>query len=244
MNNYLDIHSHILPGVDDGAVDIEMSLTLLEMMKAQGVTHVIATPHFYPNTDNSEDFVKITREKFSELNYTAKIRNLPEIFWGCELRYFNGISKSRSIKQFTAGGTNFLLLELPYGEPITKSVLQDITDISEQMGIMPILAHIERYYKLPGYKKLLNLISNGYARGQINAAAVIGKDEGRYCKKLIKGGYVSFLASDAHSPHRRPPLIKKALDCISENLGRSAANRLIINSNKLLEEIEECAQTV
>lgn len=242
--NYLDIHSHILPAADDGATDTDMSITLLEMMKAQGITHVVATPHFDPNCSGVEDFFEFTQKAFSNLRYEAATRNLPQVYSGCELKYFKDIAKSNSVGQFTIAKTNYLLLELPYGEPITKSVLADISNITDRTGIIPILAHIERYHKCSGYKKLLKLIENGYALGQINAAAVISKEESRCCKKLINGGYASFMASDTHSPHRRPPLIKEALDYIIENIGKSAANRFIINSNKLLEVIEECSQKV
>ena len=220
---FLDIHSHILPQVDDGAKDIETSIKLLEMLKEQGVTDVIATPHFYPNENNVEEFVDT---------------DLPNVYLGCELRYFNGIGKSDAIKQFTIAGTNYLLLELPYGEPIKDFVLQDIIDINERLGLIPILAHIERYGKVKGYKKLLKLISNGDAVAHINAGGVINKETTRLCEKLIKGGYVSYLASDTHSVHNRPPYIKAALDMIADRLGRSATNRLIIKSNALLEEIE------
>ncbi|MBQ8267533.1 MAG: hypothetical protein IJZ21_04030, partial [Clostridia bacterium] len=150
----------------------------------------------------------------------------------------NGMGKSNALRQFTIKGTNYILLELPYGEPITKIVLQDIIDIGEQQGFVPILAHIERYNKLKGYKKLLKLISDGYALAHINAAGVISKEEARCCERLIKSGTVSYLASDAHSIKNRPPQIKQALEIITERLGRSAANRLIIKSNRLLEEIE------
>lgn len=235
---YLDIHTHILPEVDDGAKDMETAITLLQMLKEQGVTHVIATSHFYPDSDNAEDFAEITKKAYQELTAEIKYRDLPKVFLGCELRYFSGIGKSGAIKQFVISGTNYLLLELPYGAPVTKTVLQDIIDISERQGLVPILAHIERYSKVSGFKKLLKLISDGYALAHINAGAVVSKESVKLCEKLIKGGYVSFLASDTHSPEHRPPQIKEALDIIANKLGRSAANRFIIKSNRLLEEIE------
>ncbi len=235
---FLDIHAHILPATDDGAKDMDTAIALLEMLKAQGVTDVIATPHFYPDTDNSEEFAELVQNAYSELKSAVRHNDLPRIFLGCELRYFNGIGKSHSIKQFVIHGTNYLLLELPYGAPITKTVLQDIINISEIQGIKPILAHIERYYRVSGFKKLLKLIDGGYALAHINAGGVVSKEEAKICEKLIKGGYVSYLASDTHSPKHRPPQIKQALEKISERLGRSAANRFIIKSNRLLEEIE------
>lgn len=237
--NYLDIHSHILPDIDDGAKDIETSLALLKMLKEQGVTHVIATPHFYPDTDSAEDFAERSEKAYSQLKKAACGMDLPQVFLGCELHYFGGISKSKSITQFAIRGTKYILLELQYGTPITKTVLQDITDIYENTGLTPILAHVERYAKLHGYKKLLKLISEGTALAQVNAESLLSRDYGKSAEKLIKGGYISFLASDAHSIHRRPPYIDKALKTIEEKLGRSASKRIIIKSNKLLEEIEE-----
>ena len=235
---YLDIHAHILPSVDDGAKDMETTVALLQMLKAQGVTDVIATPHFYPNEENLEDFVTRATKAYDDLKQEIKDSDLPNVYLGCELRYFGGMGKSEAIKQFTINRTNYLLLELPYGAPITKLVLQDIIDINERLGVIPILAHIERYSKVKGYKKLLKLISGGYALAHVNASAVLSKEEYKACIKLIKGGYVSYLASDTHSLHRRPPQIKAALDLISEKLGKSVSNRFIYKSNQLLEELE------
>lgn len=239
---FLDIHSHILPAVDDGADSIETSIVLLEMLAEQGVTDVVATPHFYPDIDNIEEYTELITKAYSDLITGIKNKALPNVFLGCELRYFNGIGKSRAIKQFVISGTNYLLLELPYGAPITKTVLQDIIDINEQQGLIPILAHIERYYRVPGYKKLLKLISDGTALAHINAGAVVAKETLRLCEKLIKGGYVSFIASDTHSPEHRPPQIKDALTILSDKMGKSIANRLIIKSNRLLAEIEAACE--
>lgn len=236
--SFLDIHAHVLPCVDDGAKDMQTSIELLEMLKEQDVTHVIATPHFYPDTDNSEEFCDIVKASYNALSAEIAKRNLPKMFLGCELRYFNGIGKSRAIKQFAISGTEYLLLELPYGAPITKTMLQDIIDIGERQSLVPILAHIERYGAVPGFKKLLKLIAEGYALAHINAGGVIAKDSARLCEKLIKKGYVSFLASDTHSPDQRPPQISDALKQITDRLGDSAANRLIVKSNRLLAEIE------
>lgn len=235
---FLDIHAHILPAVDDGAADIETAVRLLEMLKDQGVTDVIATPHFYPDSDNAEDFAELVQESYKTLKNEVEHRELPRVFLGCELRYFNGMGKSSAIKQFVISGTNYLLLELPYGEKITKTTLQDIIDISERQGLTPILAHIERYSKVPGYKQLLKLIANGYALAHINAGGIVSKESVRICEKLIKRGYVSYIASDTHSPDRRPPQISMALQITNERMGKSVANRFIIKSNRLLEEIE------
>ncbi len=235
--NYLDIHTHILPAVDDGAKDVEASLALLEMLSEQGVTDVIATPHFYPDTDSADGFSECITSAYKRIKDAAD-RELPNIYIGCELHYFQGMGKSEAIKQFVIKGTNYLLLELPYMQAINKTVLQDIVDIREQLGIIPILAHIERYHRNAGFKKLLPLLDDGTALAQINAADVLDREYSRVCEKLIKHGYVSFLASDTHSVEHRPPLIDKAIEYITNRLGKSVATRLIINCNRLLDEIE------
>ncbi len=236
--DYLDIHSHILPDVDDGAKDLETSIELLKLLKEQGVTAVIATPHFYPSYDNAEEYVEKINAVYNQLKDAVAGQDLPRVFLGCELRYFGGISKSQSIDQFTIKGTDCLLLELPYGAPITKLVLEDIIALSENSGFRVILAHIERYYKVKGFKKLLKLISDGYATAHINADGMTSKEEAKICEKLIKGGYISFVASDTHSVKNRPPKIKGALKAITDRLGKSAATRLMLKSNQLLEELE------
>ncbi len=235
---FLDIHSHILPGVDDGAKDMETSLALLEMLKSQGVASVIATPHFYPEEDNAEGYISAVQNAYNNLKQELIGKDLPKVYLGCELRYFNGIGKSDSIKQFVIKGTDYLLLELPYSAPITDIVLQDIINISERQGLMPILAHIERYNKVKGYKKLLKLISDGYALAHINAGGIASREEAKCCEKLIKSGYVSYVASDTHSVHSRPPQFEEAFKVLTERLGKSAVNRFIYKSNQLLEEIE------
>ncbi len=233
---YLDIHSHILCGIDDGAGDIDTSLELLKMLKEQGVTAVIATPHFYPDSDSAEAFAENAKSAYKQLKSVAAGKELPEIYLGCELRYFSGIGKSRDLEQFVIKGTDYLLLELPYGAAITKTVLNDIMTLSDSFNV--ILAHIERYHRVVGYKKLLKLIADGYAIAHINADGITSKEESKVCERLIKRGLVSFVASDTHSLRLRPPKIKEALERITERLGRSAANRLIFNSNRLLEELQ------
>lgn len=236
--SYLDIHSHILPAVDDGAKDLEMSVALLEMLKRQGVTHVAATPHFYPDTDSVDDFSERVENAFSELTQKIRGADLPRLYRGCELHYFDGIGRSKALRQFALQKTKYILLELWYGEPVTNAVLQDITDIYENAGLVPILAHVERYSRVKGYKKLLKLVSEGVAMAQINASSVLSKEYGRETERLIKKGLASFIASDTHSPNGRPPLIEQAFAHITARLGKSAATRLKIASNKLLDEIE------
>jgi hypothetical protein len=110
------------------------------------------------------------------------------------------------------------LLELAHG-PITSSVISDITDLSETLGIIPIIAHIERYADEKGFKDLLKLISAGSCYAQINAASLLSPPFKRISFKLMKQGYISFLATDTHSIVHRPPLLKEALSAVASVFG-------------------------
>lgn len=232
----VDIHSHILPAVDDGAKDVEASVKLLEAMKTQGITDVIATPHFYASEQNIDDFRRTVREAKEELDSAVFGLDLPKIIIGAEVHYFRGIGKSNGITELTLGNSNYMLLELSNSE-ISQSVLNDIRDLSSNFGITPIIAHVERYANERGFKKLLDLIASGVCYAQVNATSVLYAPLKRVTHKLMKKGYISFVATDSHSPEHRPPLMGDALELIKKDFGNGYLNRLIKNSDRFCEEL-------
>ena len=227
----LDIHSHILPAVDDGAPDVETSIELLKMCKEQGITDIIATPHFDASVNNIEEFEYIVAQALAELK-CASDKSLPNVYTGCEVYYFKGIGKSRGVKSLTLCGSRYILLELP-NITIDKTVLKDITDMSEVLGLIPIIAHIERYADEKGFKDLLKLIAKGGAYAQINAPSLLGSPYRRPVIKLIKRGLISFIATDTHSVKSRPPLIREALDVVAQKFGEEYREMFIKNTEYL-----------
>ena len=213
---YIDIHSHILPAVDDGATNIDDSITLLKQEKANGVSSVICTPHFYPEAEELHIHLAKCRTAYEILQEAKKHEDLPEIFLGHEVQYFTGISKCADLDKLCIEGTTILLLELPFLVPLTEYMLKEVRSIDRDLGITIILAHIERYAHDKLFKKLLKIISNGEAKGQINAESALDPSISKTVQKLMKRGYVSYIASDAHSPNIRPVLIKKAYSALKE----------------------------
>lgn len=165
----LDIHSHILPDIDDGAKTIEESIEILQELKSQGCTHVIATPHFCAQTTDIEDFKVIFNKKYKELLEAVKGMDLPEILPGCEVYFFNGIATCADLDELTLNGSEYILLELP--EKLTPRVLDAIIDLNLNRGYTPIIAHIERYSRSQHYGNLLELVSEGYALSHLNATS-------------------------------------------------------------------------
>lgn len=233
---FFDIHSHILPAVDDGAANLDESLRLLEMMRAQGIGAVIATPHFYPQEDNLSDFTKKTVAAFSQLKSQVSKRKLPNIYLGCEMLYFKGIGSSESLEHLCLNGSDYLLLELT-DEAINDELFEDICNMRKNLGITPIIAHIERYYRAKKYRKLLRFVLKEKIPAQINSSSVLMPSMKRIVKKLIKSGVAYTLATDSHSVDKRPPLLVPALNLIRDKYGENYKKRMIENSKKLYKSI-------
>lgn len=228
---FVDIHAHVLPGIDDGAQDVDTAVKILEMMQEQGITDVFATPHFDASQYSVEEFNLDVSEGKKLLLDATNGKEVPDVHIGCEVYYFPGISRSSGIKNLTLGGSKFLLLELCYGQPITEKVLNEIVDLYNKFGIVPIIAHIERYSKEKGFRNLLELIRQKVCMAQVNASSLVDKGHKRFALKLIKKGYISFIASDAHSVVYRPPLMDKAFETVKNNLGQEYVDALLKNSD-------------
>ena len=237
IENYIDIHSHILPGVDDGAVDMDMSMAMVDMAYNQGVRLMIATPHYYPGhmrypKEHLEEVYKKTisviKEKYSD--FTLLPGN--EIYYRDEV-----VEKLRNKRIFTLADTRYVLLEfstMAEYDYIAKAVRTVL-----EAGYYPILAHIERYACLwKNEKKVKELIRMG-AYMQINAENFQGgifSAERRYCTKLVQAGLIHFLGSDCHNISSRSPNYKQAADYLEGKLEPELFNDIFVkNPEKLLD---------
>ncbi|MBR6902965.1 MAG: hypothetical protein IKN39_03650 [Clostridia bacterium] len=231
----LDLHTHILPGVDDGAKTIDDSVKLLEQMRDQGVSTAVATVHFYPTSAVLEDFLK-KREVALNLSNSAADNYGVKILPGAEVLYFGGIGKFTGIKKLTLGRSKYLLLELLGLKKIDDKVIRDIISIKEELGITPIIAHVERYCKYKGYKKLLTALAENRALCQINATFFLKRAENRAVRKLLKAGLVDFVASDCHSPQNRPVRLNEALKLLRE-ISTEETDKIIQKTERLEKEL-------
>lgn len=231
----LDIHSHILPQFDDGASSVEESVIILESLKAQGCTHVLLTPHFYAQTTDIEIFSEMFLQKFSLLQEAVKDKDLPVLLPGCEVFYFDGISTCADLNELTLNHSKHILLELP--QDINPKVLDSIVDLSLNRGIVPIIAHVERYKKSRYYGNLLEFVGNGIALSHINASSFNSGVGSRDCLSLIENNLVTFVASDAHNTKNRAVCFDKAFKKINKKFGENFSSTFINNSIALLKQI-------
>jgi len=228
----IDLHCHILPGIDDGPGNLEEALVLLREEAKQGIQKIIMTPHFRPGQDSLESFLKNREESFQRVCRQAERMELSlDLQTGAEI-YFSMELAALDLKPLCLGSTDYLLIELPtdyhpYGVRETCYRLQ-------QNGYLPILAHVERYsYIRRNPVWLYELVCAGNL-AQINAEALFNdKKTKQFVKKLLKWGMVHLIATDTHGTGKRPPRLKEALDIIDRECGTDMVNALKKNAEKV-----------
>lgn len=228
-----DIHCHILYGVDDGAKSKEQSLNMLQLAYEEGIRHIILTPHYKePYKDEQIDIVK---QRFQVLKQCAK-QQFPDLnlYMGNEIFYYDGVAQDlASGNAYSMAGSRYVLMEFMMGAPysyvksaVTAMLTNDYT---------PIIAHIERYdCFLNDIEKVWEIKERG-ALVQINATGIMGKHGGkekRFCKKLLKYGWVDFVATDAHRDDVRKPELEECANYVARKFGEEDA-RLIFEINPL-----------
>lgn len=199
-----DIHTHILPSIDDGASDIDISILLLEALEEQGVTHIAFTPHFYTQYEDIEnrlaEFLE-AREKAYKLvkeNYTGSLT----FTVGAEVHLSENILLIENLKDLCYRSTNYLLIEMPYNSSFSDEEIKILKEIISKHKIIPVLAHIERYPVVLKNKELLSQLKEMGCIMQINTESLRGVFSKNKIIKLINEGYVALLGSDTHSTIR------------------------------------------
>ena len=231
---FIDIHSHILPDIDDGPKTAAQSLELLECAVKNGIDRIVATPHFYASIHSLEQHTAKAKDRFLELDSLIKDNKLPlSILLGYEVRYFDGISRIDSLDRLCINKTKVILLELG-NIPFTDTVIDEIMNL-KYYGYTVILAHIERYAKTRGFNNIKKLIDSRVVYAQCNASSFIEGPFRRTANRLLKENLVSAVASDMHSVEKRPPKIREAMEKIENKLGALKKDRLLRKTEWLYE---------
>lgn len=218
----IDFHSHILPGIDDGSSSLEMSIAMLKAEAAQGVTHVIATPHFYPQSDSPERFLS-RRAKAEEglRREMEKHEGLPQLTVGAEVYYFGAISECDFLPGLTIGENNSILIEMP-SIRWTEQMYRELAGIYEKQGITPIIAHIDRYIRPLHMDGIPDRLERLPVYVQANAASFLRPSMRRMMLRLMRAGQIHLLGSDCHDLLDRAPNLADAVKRIRKSLGEEA----------------------
>lgn len=220
-----DIHTHVIPHVDDGAQSVEEAIEILKLLKQQGVQKVIATPHFYAAKSSIDLYLDRVSKEYQGLLEAIRGKDLPEVLLGYEVYYFRGMSKNDSLNRLCIGNSNYLLLELPY-KALDDKIIDDINDIVLNQEITPILAHVERYLQFNKLDRLLSLFQYGDIEGQINADSLFRGIHKKKALQLMEHGFCRFIGSDAHNLNTRSPHIDKMAELLKKKLSKDAIGAL------------------
>lgn len=233
MIGITDFHSHVLPGVDDGSDSVQRSVEMLKIMAQQGIRRVVATPHFYPQQDTPERFLR--RRKAAQLRLFEELRKhpgLPEVIMGAEVYFYNGISESEAISELTIGVKKCILIENPH-VPWTDAVYRELEAIYVKRGLIPIVAHIDRYIRPLHTFGIPKRLAELPVMVQANAEFFLDRKTSKMALRMLDAGRIHLLGSDCHNTTTRKPNLAQALEVIERKLGQDA-----------LEHIRDCQRDV
>lgn len=221
-----DFHSHILPGVDDGSSSTDMSMEMLRMEAEQGIRHVIATPHFYPQHDNPDRFLERRTRAMSRLQETLGTdHDLPKITLGAEVYFFRGMSESDQLSRLTIDGKKCILIEMPLAS-WTEDMYKELEAIWTQRGILPVVAHIDRYIHPLRTYGIPERLADLPVLVQANAEFFLNKHTAGMALRMLKKDRIHLLGSDCHNVSTRKPNLGEALQLIRRKLGDVAVQRI------------------
>ncbi|WP_418875161.1 CpsB/CapC family capsule biosynthesis tyrosine phosphatase, partial [[Clostridium] scindens] len=241
MDGYIDMHCHILPGVDDGAQDIEEMKAMLQIAYNDGIRCIIATPHHHPRRGKESPEVlrrqaTILRDAAHAIDEKFRIYLGTEIYFGQDVIY-----KIKDKQILTMNNRDYVLIELSPSD--TYDYIRQSLQKLQFAGYQVILAHVERYNCIAENIELAEQLWDMGIHLQINAGSIIG-ESGRRSKKFVKSlmdeELVFGVGTDAHDTVRRAPRMKKAAAYVSKKYGEDYMRRIFFgNAKEMLKKIRK-----
>lgn len=229
--NYIDIHSHIIFGVDDGSKSLEQSMKYLLEIKKIGLESVVCTPHC--KSGNIDKIVEI-KQKYEELKKYADILDI-NLYLGNEVMYSDKVMKLlKRNRLLTINNSKYVLLEFKRNEraPIS-SILSVLEEVMEN-GYKVVLAHPECYINYRNIESIRKIKDTGVLL-QIDATSLFNRKTKKIVKKMLKEGLADIVASDSHCTKKRSyKIFKKAYKRIKRKYGFDYANALFYENPSLV----------
>ena len=266
-NGFYDVHCHILPGIDDGAEDGEMSLALINEEKRQGCKGIICTPHYYPEEkidvflerrrracvellrtmrqqtsgDKAQEPVSDRKESTEADGAAGKDSAGPKdkddfkIALGAEVAYYPGIANNPDISKLCMGKSRYMLLEMPFTE-WSRTTLRDVRSMITNLGIRPVIAHLERFYDYTDRDSIEELLELPVLV-QVNAGPLTVRGDGRKrIISLIKSGRALLIGSDTHNIEKRPPNIPEGIRTLYDLRLHDDITKILKNNEMIFKE--------
>ena len=241
----IDFHTHVLPGIDDGSRNVEMTISMIAEELAQGVEEVIATPHFYANHSSIDHFLEKRHramKKMTEALAFSDIQKPPYIRTGAEVYYFPGMGRAERLPQLCIEGTRTILIEMPF-EQWKSDILRDLRDVLERQKLTVVLAHIERYPEFQRDDRVWDEVMHLPVIPQINTGSFLKKKSGlfsrdkkrKFCMQYLGRHPEVILGSDCHNLTSRRPNLADGRAEIKKELGAEVLERVDKITRKVLD---------
>jgi protein-tyrosine phosphatase len=231
----LDLHCHILPGIDDGAKDLDESLKMCEIARKDGINTIVATPHLNPGVYEPErDLILAKVNELNRLNH-VNLRILPGADNRVHPELIDSIEKGQALT--INDNMRYILLELP--AHFLFHQIKDLIRGLKDKGITPIITHPERHVQIQRNLYLLYEFIKAGTLAQITAMGITGEfglEIKRLSKRLLAHNLIQVIASDAHSSSKRPPILSRAVEEATRILGlNEATNMVTANPEAIIE---------
>jgi protein-tyrosine phosphatase len=240
----IDLHSHYLYDVDDGARTLSDSVEMLRIAAADGVEHMVATPHqFHPAGYHVE--VPLARERLRQVREAADAEGIGiELSLGAEIHFSERIPEGLAEGSLLpmAEGSRYFLFELPTTSVPAEEFLAEIVFMFQTRGFYPVLAHPERNFEIMANPTIARRLRERGVLMQITAQSVLGafgRKSLKAAKKLVKWGAADVIASDAHNPDRRPPGLSEAVRTVARWIGTDRAEAMVTETPQRILEGRE-----
>ncbi|WP_026518102.1 CpsB/CapC family capsule biosynthesis tyrosine phosphatase [Butyrivibrio sp. MC2021] len=231
MLESIDIHCHIMPGVDDGSPDTDTSLKMLKIAVESGVRNIILTPHHKPMHHNvSPKHNAAYRQKLQEVAWDNGIN--VNLYSGNEMYFSDDTMADLECGNIcTLAGSDYVLVEFHPTNPY-KAIHNALYQV-QGAGFTPVLAHVERYSDVVSHPAYVRDLVDMGCYIQVNANSIMGKygfGTAHFTKKLIKEDLVHFVATDAHDTVRRAPHLAECRKYVERKYGLDTADRLFYDN--------------
>ena len=239
----IDLHTHILPAIDDGAENKEVAAGQMQCLWEQGVHSVVVPPHYYGRKRSPIQFMEARAAAFDSIKDC--IPEGMEVFLGAEVHFAAQMAASdESVCSMAIGDTRYLLIELPFTTAWDSALWNRLRDFIANTEYVPVVAHVERYSEVRRKPSLLAALSDLGCLLQMNTDAFTGEEKG-FAFSALRRGYVDCLGTDTHNMEERAPRYAEARAAIeeagfSERFGRIQENmRLILEDKPVRPEREK-----
>jgi protein-tyrosine phosphatase len=242
MDKIVDIHMHVVPGIDDGAKSMEESFALLRQSAAQGVGTIVVTPHSWAIDQRG---IGYTVSRFEELKHAVLEAKIPvELCLGCEMLVYPDtvdecIQKLQDGRYPTLAGSSCVLTEFePY---FYQHEMEICVEKISAAGFVPVISHAERYNNatVSGTKELKAL----GAMVQINFYSIVNESKAHTretANALLTEKLVDFIGSDAHRLDHRPPVICNGIEALEERYSKEYARKVAVENPLNILGVPEC----